>query len=77
LRNVWQWPTKIKAHQTFLTFISDIQELANWLKSFNIYHVAVESTGIYWKQIFNIFEGDFDVKTQEQSEKDLSIAKKW
>lgn len=28
--------------KTFLTFTSDIQELANWLKSFNIYHVAVD-----------------------------------
>jgi transposase len=52
---------KQKHIKTFLTFTSDIQELANWLKSFNIYHVAVESTGIYWKPIFNIFEGDFDV----------------
>ena len=52
---------KQKHIKTFPTFTSDIQELANWLKEFNVYHVAVESTGIYWKPIFNVFEGDFDV----------------
>jgi transposase len=52
---------KQKHIKTFPTFTSDIQELANWLKELNVYHVAVESTGIYWKPIFNVFEGDFDV----------------
>ncbi len=52
---------KQKHIKTFPTFTSDIQELANWLKEFKVYHVAVESTGIYWKPIFNVFEGDFDV----------------
>ena len=52
---------KRKTIRTFPTFTVDIQELAKWLKSFNIKHVAVESTGIYWKPIFNIFEGEFEV----------------
>jgi transposase len=52
---------KRKTIKTFPTFTRDIKELANWLKSSNIQHVAVESTGIYWKPIFNVFEGDFEV----------------
>lgn len=52
---------KRKTIKTFPTFTRDIKELANWLKSFNIQHVAVESTGIYWKPIFNVFEGNFEV----------------
>ena len=52
---------KRKQIKTFPTFTSDIQELAKWLKSFNIEYVAVESTGIYWKPIFNVFDGDFKV----------------
>lgn len=52
---------KRKTIKTFPTFTSDIKELAMWLKSFNIQQVAVESTGIYWKPIFNVFEGDFEV----------------
>jgi transposase len=52
---------KQKLIKTFPTFTGDIKELAKWLKSLNIQHVAVESTGIYWKPIFNVFEGDFDI----------------
>jgi transposase len=52
---------KSKYFKTFSTFSQDIRELAAWLKSLHITHIAVESTGIYWKPIFNIFEGDFDV----------------
>ena len=52
---------KRKSIKTFATFTSDIQELATWLKSFDIQHVAIESTGIYWKPIFNVFKGEFDL----------------
>lgn len=52
---------KRKTIKTFPTFTQDIEELATWLKSLDIQHVAVESTGIYWKPIFNVFEGDFDI----------------
>ncbi len=52
---------KRKEIRTFATFTQDIEELATWLKSLNIRRVAVESTGIYWKPIFNVFEGDFEV----------------
>lgn len=52
---------KSKIIKTFSTFTIDIQELANWLRSFNIKHVAVESTGIYWKPIFNILEEEFEI----------------
>lgn len=52
---------KKKEIKTFETFTKDIKELASWLKSFNIKQVAVESTGIYWKPIFNIMEEDFEV----------------
>lgn len=54
-------PKKCKEIKTFSTFTCHIEELAKWLKSFGIKHVAVESTGIYWKPIFNVFENDFDV----------------
>jgi transposase len=52
---------KRKYIKTFPTFTCDIHDLADWLKSFGIYHVAVESTGIYWKPVFNVFDGDFDI----------------
>lgn len=52
---------KRKIIKTFSTFTRDIKEMAEWLKSFGIRHVAIESTGIYWKPIFNIFDLDFDI----------------
>lgn len=54
-------PQKRKHFKTFSTFTRDIRELSAWLKELNIKQVAVESTGIYWKPIFNIFESDFEI----------------
>lgn len=52
---------KRKEIRTYPTFTRDIRGLASWLKSLDIRDVAVESTGIYWKPIFNVFEEDFNV----------------
>lgn len=52
---------KRKQIRTFSTFTCDIFELSNWLKSLDISQVAVESTGIYWKPIFNVLGGDFEI----------------
>lgn len=52
---------KRKEIKTFSTFTCDIHELAKWLQSHNIKHVAVESTGIYWKPIFNVLAEDFEI----------------
>lgn len=45
----------------FPTMTSDIKELSTWLKEHNVKTVAMESTGIYWKPIFNILEEGFEV----------------
>ena len=39
----------------------DLYELLKWLEQCNVTHVALESTGIYWKPIFNIIEDYFDI----------------
>lgn len=41
----------------FNTFTSSLIEMRNWLKSLGITHVAMESTGVYWKPIYNVLEG--------------------
>lgn len=43
--------------RSFDTFMSSLTELREWLMLLGITHVAMESTGIYWKQIYNVFEG--------------------
>lgn len=47
--------------RTFSTFTNSLKELNQWLQSFGITHVAMESTGVYWKPVFNILEGDFEI----------------
>src|SRR2546421_8093688 len=39
----------------------DLLALADWLKSSEVTHVAIESTGVFWKPVFNLLEADFSV----------------
>lgn len=48
--------------RTFGTLTKNLFELLKWLESKSITHIAMESTGIYWKPVYNILEGYFDVK---------------
>lgn len=41
---------------TFGTFTSDLKEMAEWLKERKVRHVAMESTGVYWKPVWNVLE---------------------
>jgi transposase len=48
-----------KQVQTFATMTRDILELADWLTRHGVSHVAMESTGVYWKPIYYLLEGRF------------------
>src|SRR5438132_121454 len=50
-----------KAIHTFATTTASLQELADWLATQGVTHVAMESTGIYWRPVFNLLEGRFQV----------------
>lgn len=45
----------------FASYTSSIEELRIWLKENDVTHVAMESTGVYWKPVYNILESDFEV----------------
>ena len=47
--------------KTFDGFTESIEKLRDWLKENKITHVAMESTGIYWKPIYNILEDSFEI----------------
>lgn len=47
--------------RTFGTMTRDLLALADWLAAEAVTHVAMESTGVYWKPIYNILEGHFTV----------------
>lgn len=43
--------------RTFRTTTAGLLELADWLVQTDCRHVAMESTGVYWRPVFNILEG--------------------
>lgn len=45
----------------FDAYTSSLTELREWCKSAGVTHVAMESTGVYWKPVFNILEEDFEI----------------
>jgi len=50
-----------KETRTFSTMTADLLALSDWLQQCGCTHVAMESTGEYWKPVFNILEGNFEV----------------
>ncbi len=52
---------KVKVVQTFGTTTAELLRLSDWLTAGGCTHVAMESTGEYWKPIWNILEGNFEL----------------
>ena len=48
-----------KELRTFRTLTADLLALHDWLAGAGCTHIAMESTGVYWRPIFNLIEGDF------------------
>src|SRR5713226_1891444 len=46
-----------KEVRTFSTMTADLLRLLDWLAQAGCTQVAIESTGVYWKPVFNILEG--------------------
>ena len=42
-------------------FTEDIESMSSWLQEIQITHIAMESTGVYWKPVFNILEANFEI----------------
>ena len=51
--------TPSKTIRAFGTMTPDILALADWLATHEVSHVAMESTGVYWKPIWNLLEDQF------------------
>jgi transposase len=47
--------------RSFDTFTKSIEEMRDWLLLNQITHIAMESTGVYWKPVFNILEENFEI----------------
>ncbi len=47
--------------RTYGTMTADIERLGAWLVERGVTHVAMESTGVYWKPVFNLLEPHVEV----------------
>ncbi|MDQ3253939.1 MAG: IS110 family transposase [Acidobacteriota bacterium] len=50
-----------KEARTFSTMTDDLLRLLDWLTVEGCTQVAIESTGVYWRPVFNILEGSLEV----------------
>jgi transposase len=50
-----------KEIQTFSTMLQDLYRLRDWLKAQRCEAVAMESTGVYWKCIWSVLEGELEL----------------
>ena len=47
--------------QTFGTMTADLLTLRDWLQAHGVTHVALESTGVYWKPVYYVLEDAFSL----------------
>ena len=47
--------------RTFGTMTGDLLGLSDWLEKAGVTHVAMESTGVLWKPVWNILDGRFEL----------------
>ena len=61
LRSPGTGPQRRQEVRTFGTTTAELLRLADWLTAAGCTHVAMESTGIYWRPVYNILEGQCDL----------------
>src|SRR5215467_10131978 len=54
-------PEPVKETRTFRTMTTDLLALADWLQEKECTHVAMESTGVYWRPVYNVLEGQCEL----------------
>ena len=47
--------------ESFGTTTCDLLALRDWLRAHEVTHVAMESTGVYWKCVYYLLEDDFEL----------------
>jgi transposase len=50
-----------KEVRTFRTMTRELEGLRDWLLSLGVTHVGMESTGVYWKPVYSVLEGSFEL----------------
>lgn len=60
-RNTGDQRHKNKELRTFSTMTPDLLRMRDWFQTLGVTHVAMESTGVFWKPIYNMLEGYFEL----------------
>ncbi len=47
-----------KQVRTYSTMTDELLALSDWLEGLGVTHIAMESTGVYWRPVYNLLEGD-------------------
>lgn len=47
--------------RTFPTTTSGLLALTDWLEAWGVEHVAMEATGVYWKPVWHVLDGHFEL----------------
>ena len=50
-----------KETRTFSTMTQDLLALGDWLRAAGCTHIAMESTSSYWRPVYNLLEGHFEL----------------
>src|SRR5271165_2161530 len=50
-----------KEIRTFRTMTRDLEALRDWLQELGVTQVGMESTGVYWRPVYAVLEGHFDL----------------
>lgn len=50
---------RLMVTETFGTMTADLLALHDWLQAYGVTHVAIESTGVYWKPVYYVLEDTF------------------
>ncbi len=53
--------TPTKQTRTYGTMTADLLELLDWLTDAGCTHMAMESTGVFWKPLYNLMEGALEI----------------
>jgi transposase len=61
LRAPGDGPVRRQEVRTFGTTTRELLRLADWLTAAGCTHVAMESTGVYWRPVYNILEGSCEL----------------
>lgn len=50
-----------KEVRTFSSMVKDLLALSDWVKGEGCTHLVMESTASYWKPVYNLLEGQFEL----------------